>query len=299
MKKTFNKGFLSVPEQLNLLKERGLLIDNDERAKDYLKHIGYFRLSAYFYSLLQTPKDQHLYKAGATFKQVLDMYRFDRKLRLLLFNEIEKIEIAIRTEIVNTGCSFLNDIFWLTNPIYFRDRNRYIQSLSLIDAELSKSKEDFILHFKQNYSNQYPPSWMLAEIIPLGVLGNLYINIADRRLQKQIAQSFGLQTPVLASWLMVLANIRNICCHHGRMWNRELPNIPSELKNPIYEWIDDTSIDRKRIYYKICMIKYLLHTITPNNTLKERLIELSQRYPTVDFRAMDFPIDWQSQKFWN
>ena len=84
MKKTFNKGFLSVPEQLNLLKERGLLIDNDERAKDYLKHIGYFRLSAYFYPLLQIPKDQHLYKAGAAFNQVLDMYRFDRKLRLLL-----------------------------------------------------------------------------------------------------------------------------------------------------------------------------------------------------------------------
>ncbi|RNC63702.1 Abi family protein [Proteiniphilum sp. X52] len=299
MKKTFNKGFLSVPEQLNLLKERGLLIDNDDRAKDYLKHIGYFRLSAYFYPLLQTPKNQHLYKAGATFNQVLDMYRFDRKLRLLLFNEIEKIEIAIRTEIVNRGCSFLNDIFWLTNPIYFRDRNRYIQSLSLIDAEHSKSKEDFILHFKQNYSNQYPPSWMLAEIIPLGVLGNLYINIADRRLQKQIAKSFGLQAPVLASWLMVLANIRNICCHHGRMWNRELPNIPSELRNPTYKWIDDTTTDRRRIYYKICMIKYLLHTITPNNKLKERLIELSQRYPTVDFRAMDFPIDWHSQKFWN
>lgn len=299
MKKTFHKKFLSVSEQLTLLKERGLQIENDERAKDYLKHIGYFRLSAYFYPLLQTPKDQHLYKAGSTFNQVLDMYRFDRKLRLLLFNEIEKIEVAIRTEIVNAGCRFLNDIFWLTNSIYFRDRNRYIQSLSLIDAELSKSKEDFILHFKQNYSNQYPPSWMLAEIIPLGVLGNLYINIADMRLQKQIAKSFGLQAPVLASWLMVLANIRNICCHHGRIWNRELPNIPSELKKPIYEWIENTSIDRKRVYYKICMIKYLLHTVTPNNTLKERLIELSQRYPTVDFKAMNFPIDWHSQKFWN
>lgn len=299
MKKTFNKRFLSVSEQLNLLKERGLLIENDERTKDYLKHIGYFRLSAYFYPLLQTPKKQHKYKAGATFKQVLDMYRFDRKLRLLLFNEIEKVEVAIRTEIINAGCSFLKDIFWLSNPVFFKDKNRYAQSLTLIDAELAKSKEDFILHFKQSYDNKYPPSWMLAEIIPLGVLSNLYINIADRRLQKQIAQSFGLQTPVLISCLMVLANIRNLCCHHGRMWNRELPNIPSELRSPKHEWIDDRAIDRRRIYYKICMIKYLLHTITPNNKLKERLIELSQRYPTVDFQAMDFPNDWHTQRFWN
>lgn len=174
MKKTFHKNFLSIPEQLSLLKERGLQIENDERAKDYLKHIEYFRLSTYFYPLLQTPKQKHIYKAGATFKHVLDMYRFDRKLHLLLFfNEIEKVEVAIRTEIVNAGCNFLNDIFWLTNPIYFKDRNRYIQSLSLIDTELSKSKEDFILHFKQSYSDKYPPSWMLVEIIPLGVLGNL------------------------------------------------------------------------------------------------------------------------------
>ncbi len=299
MKKTFHKKFLSVTEQLNLLKKRGLLIENDERTKDYLKHIGYFRLSAYCHPLLKEPKKQHIYKPGATFKQVLDMYRFDRKLRLLLFNEIEKIEVAIRTEIVNTGCGFLKDIFWLTIPKYFKDKNRYEQSLFLIDAELSKSKEDFILHFKQKYNNQYPPAWMLAEIMPLGLLSNLYKNIANKRLQKQIAKSFGLQAPVLISWLMVLANIRNICCHHGRMWNRELPNIPSELKKPTYKWIDDNTTDRRRLYYKICMIKYLLHTISPNNKLKVKLIGLSNHYPTIDFNAMGFPTDWHFHTFWN
>ncbi|HKM11706.1 MAG TPA: Abi family protein [Bacteroidales bacterium] len=298
MKKTFHKKFLSVTEQLNLLKKRGLLIENDERAKDYLKHIGYFRLSAYFHPLLKMPK-KHIYKTGAAFKQGLDMYRFDRKLRLLLFNEIEKVEVAIRAEIVNAGCALLKDIFWLTNPQYFKDKNRHAQSLLLIEAELSKSKEDHILHFKNNYNNKYPPAWILAEILPLGVLGNLYINIADRRLQKQIAKTFGLQAPVLISWLMVLANIRNICCHHGRMWNRELPNSPSELKKPTYKWIDDNTANRRRLYYKICMIKYLLHTITPNNKLKQKLIELSQLYPTIDFQAMNFPTDWHLQDFWN
>lgn len=298
MKSTFNKPFLSVSEQLDLLKKRGLHIENDNRAKDYLKHIGYFRLSAYFFPLLQMPKNEHIYKTGATFNHVLDMYRFDRKLRLLLFNEIEKIEIAVRAEIVNSGCSFLKDSFWLTNPSFFRDKNRYAQSLAFMETELLKSKEDFIIHFKQSYSDKYPPSWMLAEIIPLGVLSNLFINIADKRLQKTIARSFGLPAPVLASWLMALANIRNLCCHHGRTWNRELPNIPTELKSPLYVWIDDTATDRRRIYYKICMIKYLLHSINPNNKLKERLVDLFLSYPSVDLRAMDFPLNWQLQAFW-
>lgn len=88
---------------------------DEQKVADYLYNIGYFRLSAYFYPLLKFPKEQHHYKAGSTFTQALNMYRFDRKLRLLLFNEIEKIEIAIRSCIINAASEFFNDLFWITN----------------------------------------------------------------------------------------------------------------------------------------------------------------------------------------
>ena len=89
MKQLFTKTFYSPQQHIVLLKNRGLLIADEEKAAGYIYNIGYFRLSAYFYPLLKFPKEQHLYKPGATFVQALNMYRFDRKLRLLLFNEIE------------------------------------------------------------------------------------------------------------------------------------------------------------------------------------------------------------------
>ena len=88
----------TLPQDLiPLLKQRGLTIPDEQRAISYLTNIGHFRMSAYLYPLLKIPKTDHIYKAGATFDMALDIYRFDRKLRILLFNEIEKIEVAIRS----------------------------------------------------------------------------------------------------------------------------------------------------------------------------------------------------------
>ena len=111
MKQPFTKVFYTPQQHIALLKSRGLTITDEQKAIDYLYNIGYFRLSAYFYPLLQFPKEQHLYKTGATFTKALDMYRFDRKLRLLLFNEIEKIEVAIRSCITNAASEYFNDLF--------------------------------------------------------------------------------------------------------------------------------------------------------------------------------------------
>ena len=94
-----------------LLQSRGLAIDDPTKAERYLEYIGYYRLSAYMYPLLQMPKEQHQYKQGATFNQVMTLYRFDKKLRLFIFNEIEKIEVAVRSAIVNTGSELTGNPF--------------------------------------------------------------------------------------------------------------------------------------------------------------------------------------------
>ena len=90
-------------------------ITDEEKAQHYLSHIGYYRLSAYMYPLLSIPKEQHLFKRGVSFGKVMKLYRFDKKLRLLLFNEIEKIEIAVRCAIVNFGTEMTGNPFWMTD----------------------------------------------------------------------------------------------------------------------------------------------------------------------------------------
>lgn len=283
---------------MTLLKDRGLSISDETKAVSYLTNIGYFRLSAYFYPLLEFPKEQHRYKPDATFKKVMDMYRFDRKLRLLLFNEIEKIEVAIRSCITNYASLNFGNLFWLTDKSFFSNEDKYQATLAVIDKEIQNSKEDFITHFNETYLEAYPPAWMIAEIIPFGSLAHIFMNLKDNGLKKKIAQHFGLQAPTFVSWLIVLGGLRNLCCHHARMWNRELPISPTEPKHMKFGWIDSSRTDKRRMYYRICMIRYFLYTVSPDNNFKDKLKNLLAAYPNIDTAAMGFPSGWESEDIW-
>jgi len=295
----YTKPYQDVSYLIALLKERGLLIDDEAKARNYIIHIGYFRLSAYFYPFLKQPKTIHKYKSGSTFEQVLNLYRFDRKLRLLVFNEIEKIEVAIRSAMVNTACQHFNDTYWITQSQYFYNQNYFNSSMEEIESELSRSREDFIEHFKNTYSNPHPPAWMIAEILPLGNICRIYKNINDRNLKKKIAKQFGLQPIAFESWIMTIVGLRNICCHHNRLWNRVLPIRTILPQSTIFPWISDSStVDTQRVYFRLCMIRYLLFSVSPHNTFKEKLITLLNNYPNVDINAMGFTIDWQNEPLW-
>ncbi len=130
------------------------------------------------YPLLKIPKEQHIYKDGASFDKVMMLYRFDKKLRLLLFSELEKVEVAIRSTIVNVGSSMISNPFWITDRTNFADSNRFLRTMSLIDKELRHSREDFIIHFKETYSDPYPPAWILAEILPFGAITNIFLTVS-------------------------------------------------------------------------------------------------------------------------
>lgn len=110
-KRNFGKDYKTPRELVTLLENRGLIINDRQKAQLYLESIGYYRLSAYMHPLLKTPKILHLYKEGATFNKVMMLYRFDKKLRLLLFNEIEKIEIAVREAVMNMTAERTGDIY--------------------------------------------------------------------------------------------------------------------------------------------------------------------------------------------
>jgi abortive infection bacteriophage resistance protein len=298
MKVSYSKTCTLPQDLIPLLKSRGLSVPDEQKAVDYLTNIGYYRLSAYFHPLLKDPKTDHVYKAGATFDLAMNMYRFDRKLRVLLFNEIEKIEVAFRSAMSNWVSDALNDVFWITDGKYFNNPVAFSRTLSLIRSELDRTKEDFIAHFRNSYIEPYPPAWMISEITPLGVLCGVYNNIKSAGIKKKVSGRFHLPVPVFSSWMLVLANLRNVCCHHNRIWNKNHPVVPAPLKSPAFPWIDSFTTDLKRIYYRICIIKYLLFTVSPNNTFTQKLESLLTEYPTIDIQAMGFPANWQSEPLW-
>ena len=212
-------------------------------------------------------------------EHMLVYYLFDKKLCILLFNEIEKIEVAIRSVLANIGCQELGDRYWITKPEYFANADRFNQTLAVIEKELASSKEDYIEDFRCNYVENYPPAWMITEVLSFGNLNYIYSNIANNRLMKRIGDYFGLKPQVFTSWLTVLANLRNMCCHHARVWNRDFMLNPVEPRKTSNAWIDTSRIDKKKIFYRLCIIRYFLISVSPNNNLNEKLLDLFVLFP--------------------
>lgn len=284
---------------VELLHNRGLEIESPQRVSHYICNIGYYRLSAYMFPFLCQPKEEHRFKQGSKFQDALNLYRFDKKLRLFLFNEIEKVEIALRSTLANLVTEETGDIFWMTNEALFANKEKFRRTQDLVDKELRNSKEEFILHFKKKYSNPYPPAWILVEILPFGVVTRMFENLADNTFRKKIAARFGLTVPVFTSWITVVTLTRNACCHHARVWNKEnaiCPMIPRRLNG---RWIT-SNVSPKRIYFDICIIKWFIDRVSPNNDMQEHLRSLLAQYPMIDIRAMGFPSgNWQNEPLWD
>ena len=230
-------------------------------------------------------------------EQAFNLYEFDRELRLLVFNQIERIEIAVRSAIVNIVCAESRDVFWMTNHSVFAKSTKFTKTLALIEKELQTSREDFIVHFKQTYDETFPPSWMIAEIIPLGVLTRVYENIASNQIRKKIAQHFGLNIPVFTSWMTIVTLTMNVCCHHARLWNRYLSLRALTMTRPPKPWISN-NVRQGRVFFTLCILKHFVDVIRPQNSFKQDLIALLEKYPTADIHAMGFPPNWQEEPLW-
>ena len=297
MARPFNKHYSSPHDLVDLLISRRLTISDKLKAEKYLKNIGYYRLSAYMYPLLEAPKNLHQFKPGSSFSQVLCIYRFDKKLRLLMFNEIEKIEIAVRSTIVDIASSSIPDPFWMTDAGNYSNPIKYQNMMAIIDTELRRSREDFIQHFYLTYSESYPPAWMLAEILPFGVITGIYANLKNKSIKKRISQYFDLQIKPFESWLTIITLTRNACCHHARVWNKRntiRAMIPNTMLRP---WIT-LPTDSLRIYFNLCIIKYFVDVISQNNHMKKNLLDLLAQFPNIDIQAMGFPSNWEQEPIW-
>lgn len=293
----YTKQYTPPAELLRLLSSRGLDCTDVPDAQERLESIGYYRLSGYLYPFLGSPKDAHRYKAGSTLGAALNLYEFDRRLRLLVFDQVERIEVAVRSAIVNITCAEIGDVFWLTNPKYFANPNKFTKMMTLIDKELHTTREDFIAHFKTVYDNPYPPSWMIAEIIPLGVLTQVYDNIASNKTRKRIAAHFALNIPVFTSWMTIITVTRNTCGHHARLWNRCLSLRALTMTRPVTPWVS-SYVRQGRIFFTLCILQHFVRIIYPANTFKHDLLHLLSDFPMVNESVMGFPDKWKAEPLW-
>lgn len=314
MKKTaFYKKPTSYEEQLNLLLKRGLVIEDRDKVIRYLKQISYYRLSAYF---LPFQKEKNIFNAGTSFENILEVYKFDRKLRLLVFDNIERVEITIRAQISHILANKYNNSHWQDNKDIFKKPykthqkvliNPYEEFQSIIKKNTaSKKPEVFISHYIRKYSSpKNPPAWMCMELLTIGELSRLFNGLKLPEDKQLIANFFGLPHPVLTSWLHSLTYVRNLCAHHSRLWNRDLAIRPDILKKPRLPWISKFYENNRRTFYFLCIVKYLLIASNPNNHFTRKLTDLFLKYPGVPFRYLGFPtndkgdiLNWYNEPLW-
>ena len=279
-----------------------MAIRDESLAAHFLSSVSYYRLAGYWWSM-QADKASHQFKPGSTFENAVALYNFDRELRLLLFDVIERIEIGLRTKMIYHISHELNP-WWFENASYFRSNTYFTKSLDAIDRELKQSKEVFIVeHYsKHKTDSRRPPAWKTLEITSFGTLSKLYGNLKPQIKSKDTiaAELKTVNHTYLHSWLQSIAQIRNICAHHSRLWNKNLPGRPKLLKRPPANWINDvpTPNEYHKLYIHVCCMKYLLDVISPGHHFGEKLQGLLAKYPNIDLKAIGFKPRWKEEPLW-
>lgn len=293
---TFGKPALPLTDLLAKLQARGLQIPDPGSALQHLRFIGYYRLSAYALPFQQPNSPGKPFRPGTTFEDVLGLYRFDRELRLMVNDAIERIEVAVRSVLVRE-MSVRYGPHWFMDGRHFSPKYDFInQLLAKVERDTRASRETFIIHYRTKYTHpRLPPSWAMAENLTFGTLSCLFaaLNTPER---KAIAAPFGCDEQILQSWLHSLAYLRNLCAHHSRLWNRVF-SVPPTIAKKHAAFLVHAQRDR---FYALAVVLFELIQVTaPGTGWHERLKTLLAVHPGVPSLAMGFPAHWQQEPFWN
>lgn len=289
---------LSFEQQADQLLGRGIQADR-HRLIETLSLVNYQRLSAYWHPFKRA---DGTFAPGTTLDKIWRRYTFDRQMRLLVMDAVERVEVAVlRTWTVEHHARRYG-------PFGYRDAKNFRPEFATsdhqrlvdeIDQATSRSREPFVIQFRTEYASEPGlPLWMAAEVASFGTLFTFYryLHLPE---QKQLSGKLGLPANVLQSWLFCMNYIRNLCAHHSRLWNRELgirPLVPDQKNMP--EWHVPVSPDNRRTFAVLTLLRWLLLRIAPQSQWANRLCELLKKYPDIPLQLAGFPAAWETSPIW-
>lgn len=229
---------------------------------------------------------------------MLNLYIFDRELRLLIMDAIERLEVSIRAQWAHYLAHTYGPHAYLEQPI-FKDPGAYQRCLDKLKDELDRSKEVFVTHYHNTYTDPaLPPIWVVAEVISLGQLSRWVAELKHGRDRQGIARCYGVDETVLTSFLHHLTIVRNICAHHGRLWSRRLSFQIKIPRRPEQLYRSMNHQEPRLLYNTLVMLEYFMNIISPDHHWKNRLLDLLHKHPVANVLAMGFPDDWQGRPIW-
>jgi abortive infection bacteriophage resistance protein len=323
----YTKEWLPLEAQVDRLSGRGLDVEDRDRAIATLESIGYYRLTGYLYPYLES--EQYTDDEGREQTRVLNGYRsgtslshaesiidFDRKLRLLVLEGVERIEVAVRMRIgyiLGRTSAFAHEQAACFDDSFTRSitdsrepqTSKHVQWLERVKARRDGSDEQFIVHFRDKYDDRVP-IWALTELLELGHLSTLYRGMLQKD-SEELAVAFGVpRKKTMTSWLASLNYVRNVAAHHARLFNRKLQNAPSRPKSGTVKVLDHLSAPGAPkadfgTYNALAIIAYLLRSIEPQPSWVRKQADLFRAFPTshaLTLQSMGVPEDWETLELW-
>ncbi len=260
----YSKEHKSFKTQIEILKERGVIISNEEKLMNFLSNVNYYKFKNYL-KHFEIGKD--LYR-NCNVEEVIDLYYFDRELRNIMLLYLEKIEIAIKTKIAYVigekyGAFGHLEKYNFYETFKFEDYEKRITKLE------KDSKEEFIKNYFYVYNEQkHVPIWILIDIIPFGNVSIMYEYMFNNN-QKEISKKFDVNKEDFESWLKNITLLRNFCAHNSVIWNKKINSVARKSK----KWKQKIRWDK--ISGMIFLLDYLVKKINPEFSSERLYILLS------------------------
>ncbi len=318
------KSHLTYQNQVALLKERGLAYDSHDKLMHALKHIGYYRFSGYSYPLRKPVLDDRgrivsrldEFQPGATMQHALDLYEFDQRLRLLLQDALEVIEVAFCAQVgyvlgrrspdAHLNKEHLDSEFCETKNHHDQPRHHaWVRRYGKLKNRAQS--EDYVKHHSDAYEDKMP-IWVATEFLDFGSIVSLF-EMMTKEDQIEIAHVFGLkndQIGIMHSWMLSLNDLRNRCAHNNRVWNR-VPRLPGKPGRPMtakefHHFNALTEAQRSKLYGLVAIIAYLIRSLDPQSSWPSRAKDLFCTFGDVFGmtleNTMGFPFEWQKEALW-
>lgn len=290
-----DKGFKSIAEQLEILRSRGLIILDDEKAKDFLLHNNYYRISGYSLTL----RKNDVFSKNATFQNIVDIYDFDHELRHILLKYIEIIEATFKSIYAYEFTRVHGVIGYLDSSLFSNPtRHEEIIKKSEKQKKMRLPHEAYLKHFIGDL-NQKVPLWAYVDLLTIADISFLY-SISEVQIKKNVAMRFGLMMSrndsIIGKFMHSMTIIRNLCAHGSRLYNRlfeQKPSLNKKELNLLDKNIDGT-VDNAHLYGFLMIMKRLLN-FEDFDAMKKEIEAMTKKFPFVRMSYYGFRSDWKNK----
>lgn len=288
------KIFKTLDEQVEILKNKGLVIENEDYAKEILLRENYFFLNGYRHLFMKS-SDNSMYIPGTKIEELYSLFLFDRRLRSIFFKNILIVENNVKS-IISYQLSkkygykekdYLNPNNFVNNGAKRKQVSDLISKMKR-QIKTNATQHAATQHYVNNYG--YIPLWVLVKVLSFGIVSELF-SVLKKEDQYEIVDLYDLDIDVFSNYLVILSNYRNLCAHEDIMFDNRTQKYINDTK--YHRILNIPMMDNEFIYGKndLYALVIILKSLLKDNEVKDMINEVDKAISNLEFNLRSIPID--------